>query len=128
MTKKKITKIVGYLSKEIMDKYNLHEYKNKPIVQSLDLYVHVEKHIKDFQSIDSYNYTISNIDKIIKDPMIVIYEKDRNSLLYYKKIKENICVVVKLKLRENKDSYVANIYPVSEYKIQKIIEKRYIKE
>ena len=128
MSKKKITKIVGYLSEEIMEKYNLYEYKNKPIVQSLDLYVHIEKHISDFKSVDSFNYTVSNIDKIIKEPQFVFFEKDRNSLLYYKKLDENVCVVVKLRLRDNKDSYVASVYPVSEYKIQKMIEKSYIKE
>ena len=127
MTKKRITKVVGYLSDDIIEKYNLYEYKNKPIVQSLDLYAHIEKHVKDFQSVDSYNYTISNIDKVIKEPLFVYYEKDRKSLLYYKKILENVCVVVKLRLRDNKDSYVASVYPVSEFKIQKMIEKSYIK-
>ena len=65
--------------------------------------------------------------KIIKKPNFVYYEKDRKSLLYFKKLQENVCVVVKLKLRNNKDSYVASMYPVSEYKIQKLIEKSYIK-
>ena len=128
MTKKKITKIVGYINDDIIDKYNLYEYKNRPIVQSLDLYVHIEKHIKDFKSVDSFNYTISNINEIIREPMFVYYEKDRKSLLYYKKLLDNVCVVVKLKLRENKDSYIASVYPVSEYKIQKMIEKSYLKD
>lgn len=65
-----------------MEKYNLYEYKNKPIVQSLDLYAHIEKHIADFQSVDSYNYAVSNIDKVIKESLFVFYEKDRKSLLY----------------------------------------------
>ena len=92
------------------------------------MYVHIEKYIKDFKSVDSFNYTISNINKIIKEPMFVYYEKDRKSLLYYKKLLDNVCVVVKLKLRENKDSYIASVYPVSEYKIKKMIEKSYLKD
>ena len=92
------------------------------------MYVHIEKYIKDFKSVDSFNYTISNINEIIREPMFVYYEKDRKSLLYYKKLLDNVCVVVKLKLRENKDSYIASVYPVSEYKIQKMIEKSYLKD
>lgn len=76
---------------------------------------------------DSFNYAVSNIDKIIKNPDFVYNEKNRNSLLYYKKMQENVCVVVKLNLRENKDCYVSSIYPVSEYKIRKMIEKSYLK-
>ena len=123
LSNKRITKIVGYINEDIIEKYNLDEYTGKPIVQSLDLYAHIQKHLKDFKSVDSFNYAVSNIDTVIKEPDFVYNEKDRNSLLYYKKLQENVCVVVKLNLRENKDCYVSSIYPVSEYKIRKMIEK-----
>lgn len=45
---------------------------------------------------------------------------------YYKKLDENICIVIKLMLRKNKNCYIATIYPVSEQKINKIIEQSYI--
>ncbi len=127
MTKNRFVKEVGYITQDVVDKYGLYEYNKKPIVRSLDLYAHIEKHKEDFQSKESFYYSVDNIDLIIQNPDFVYYEKDRNSLLYLKKLYENICVVVKLKLRDNKNSYVASIYPISEYKIQKLIEKSYIK-
>ena len=128
MAKGGYTKIIGKISNEVIEKYKLYDYRNKNIVQSLDLYVHIAKHVKEFKSIDSYHNTISNIENIISDPFFVYYNKKRNSLLYFKKIDEEVCVVVKLILRENKDSYVASIYPVSENKIQKCIEQSYIEQ
>lgn len=128
MAKGRITKTVGTISDDIIEKYKLYDYRNKKIVQSLDLYIHITKHIKDFKSIDSYNKTISNIENIISEPLFVYYNKQRNSLLYFKKIDEEVCVVVKLNLRENKDSYVASVYPVNENKIQKYIELSYIEQ
>lgn len=126
MRSKKITKVVGTISDEIVEKYKLYDYRNTKIVQSLDLYLHVTKHVPEFASVDSYNKTMSNIDTIIKNPYFVYYDSDRNSLLYFKEIKENVCVVVKLTLRKNKDSYVATVYPVSKQKIEKYIEQSYI--
>ncbi len=126
MSKKQIKKIVGVISNDIIDKYKLYDYKNTTIVQSLDLYLHITKHISEFSSVDNYNKAITNIENIINNPLFVYYDKCKNSLLYFKKIEENVCVVVKLNLQKNKDNYVATIYPISENKIQKYIEKSYI--
>ena len=126
MAKRDLKKI-GYINDNIIEKYNLYEYSNKPIVRSLDLYAHIEKHKNDCKSKESYDYSIENIDNIIKKPDFVYYEKNRKSLLYLKKLYEHVCVVVKLKLRDNKNSYIASMYPISEQKLQKIIEKSYIK-
>ena len=127
MANKMFIKEVGYINADIIEKYNLHNYAKKPIVRSLDLYAHIEKHKEDFKNNKSFYYTIDNIDLIITNPDFTYYEKSRNSLLYFKKLYENVCVVVKLNLRENKNSYIASIYPISEYKLQKFIEKSYIK-
>lgn len=126
MGNKHITKVVGKISDDIVEKYKLYDYRNRKIVQSLDLYAHIYKHLNEFKSIDSYNHTISNITDIINDPRFVYYDKERNSLLYFKKIDENVCTVVKLNLRKNKDIYISTVYPVSEKKIQKYIEQSYI--
>lgn len=126
MGKKKIVKIVGKISHEVAEKYNLYEFENQEIVQSLDLYAHVLKHIKEFDSVDSYNNAILNIEKIIKDPYFVYYDRERKSLQYFKEIDENVCAVVKLKLREKDDNYVATVYPVSKNKIDKLKAKSYI--
>lgn len=50
------------------------------------------------------------------------------ALLYFKKIDENVCVVVRLELRKNKDCFIASIYPVSEQKINRLKEQSYIKD
>lgn len=126
MIKKRISKIVGRVSDEIVEKYKLYDYRNVEIVQSLDLYVHIAKHIPEFESVDSYNHTMSSISEILADPYFVYYEPKKNSLLYFKELLENICVVVQLNLRKNKDTYIATVYPISKYKIQKYIEKSYI--
>ena len=111
----------------IFDKYGLEEvYRCKEIVQSLDLYIHIAKHAPEFDSVDSYNHTIFNIEKIISEPYFVNYDKEKNSLQYYKKLDENVCAVVKLNLRKNKDCYVATVYPISETNLQRKIEKSYI--
>lgn len=126
MGKGRYKKIVGRISDEVVDRYKLYEYRNEEIVQSLDLYLHITKHIHEFESVDSYNNTISNIPQIISDPLFVYHDSTRNSLLYFKEIDENVCAVVKLNLRKNKDSYVASVYPVSKEKIQRYKEQSYI--
>ena len=72
------------------------------------------------------NNTIASIPKIIKEPSFVYYDPNKKSLLYFKEIDENVCVVVKLNLRKNKNPYVATIYPVNDRKIEKLKELSYI--
>ena len=127
MTKKdKIKKIVGRISDEVIERYKLYDYRDREIIQSLDLYAHVAKHAPEFESVDSYNHAMLNIPLIISEPLFVYYDPHKNSLLYFKEIDENICVVVKLALRKNKDTYVATVYPISKNKINKYIEQSYI--
>lgn len=126
MAKDRIQKVVGRISDDIVDKYKLYDYRGKEIVQSLDLYQHVAKHAKEFKTVDSYNNTLMNISNIIAEPIFVYYDSNRNSLLYFKEIEENVCVVVKLNLRKNKDNYVATVYPINMKKIMKYKEQSYI--
>ena len=48
------------------------------VVQSLDLYLHVAKHAPEFESVDSYNHTMSNIPEIISEPLFVYYDSSRS--------------------------------------------------
>lgn len=128
MGKGRIQKIVGRISHDVAEKYKLYEYENQEIIQSLDFYKHVQKHIEEFDSVDSYNNTITNIDKIIQEPYFVYYEKQKHSLHYFYEINEWCCVIVKLKLKKNKEHYVSTAYPVSKNKIDKYKEKSYIIE
>lgn len=128
MAKVKINKIVGRISKEVAEKYNLYEFEGQEIIQSLDLYAHVVKHIDEFQSVDSYNNTLLNIEEILKNPIFVYYDKKRKSLLYFCEIDEDVCAVVKLKIKRNGENYVATVYPVSNSKIIRLKEKSYMVE
>lgn len=126
MGKNRINKIVGKISDEVVEKYKLYDYRDREIVQSLDLYIHVAKHAKEFESVDSFNNTLYSIPEIISNPYFVYYDPSRNSLLYFKEIDETVCTVVKLNLRKNKDTYIATVYPINKSKINKYIELSYI--
>lgn len=67
-----------------------------------------------------------HIPSIISNTLFVYYNPHKNSLLYFKEIDGNVCAVVKLALRKNKNTYVATVYPISKNKIQKYIEQSYI--
>ena len=126
MAKERIKKIVGRISRDVAIRYNLYELEGQEIVQSLDLYAHTFKHIKEFKSIDNYNNAVLNLEEILKNPYFAYYDKSRNSLQYFCEIDEYVCAVVKLKIRSKDDNYVSTIYPISKSKINKIKEKSYV--
>ena len=61
-----------------------------------------------------------NLDKIIKNPYHVEYDEKRQSLKYYGKVDQYVCVVVKL---DRKETYISTIYPQSKDKIDKLKNK-----
>ena len=126
MGKGHIKRIVGRISDDVVEQYKLYDYRGEEIIQSLDLYSHVHKHIHEFKSVDSYNNAVLNIDKIIQPPYFVYYEKEKNSLHYFAEVDEFTCVIVKISLKKNKDTYVSTIYPISKEKIDRYKEKSYI--
>lgn len=128
MSKGHIKRIVGSISDDVVEQYKLYDYRGIEIVQSLDLYSHVHKHIHEFKSVDSYNKAILNIDKIIANPYFVYYERKRNSLHYFAELDEFTCVIVKISLKKNKDTYVSTVYPISKEKIDRYKEKSYLVE
>lgn len=72
--KAKKTKLVGRISTSICKKNNILCYSGYEIVQSLKLIYHVNKHVNDFISVDSFNKTIANVDKVISSPYYVYYD------------------------------------------------------
>lgn len=116
-TKKHKVKKVGYLHIQIIREYDLYQYKNKNIVQSINLNKHTLKHANEFKSIDSYNRTLSELTEVIKTPYYVYFDEYRNSLKYYKKLEEYVCVVVNL---TEGDIFVSTFYPVNKNKIDKL--------
>lgn len=131
--KKKSIKIVGILDKDIIKKWILEEPNDLKIYQSVGLYKHIFKHIKEYTSIDSANYTIDHIEDVIANPDYVCYNPKQKSIEYYKKLLEPVSIVVQRD--ENDLLYVASVYPVTETKIKnrilkedKIIEKQLIEK
>ncbi len=112
------TKEVGIIEKKYITKYDL-KIANEKIIQSLGLVYHAQKHTGNFCSVDSFNKTLLDIPKILKKPYYVSYDPDKNSLKYYGKIVEYVCIVVNITDTEN---FVSTFYPVGKSKIDK---KRY---
>lgn len=119
--KNKTTKIVGYVDKKIAYDNNIIEYAEKDIVQSTKLDIHTNKYAADFFSIDSYHNTLININEIIKNPYYVEYDSKKDSLKYYGKVDQYVCVIVKIK--EKKELYISTFYPQSKEKIDKLKNK-----
>lgn len=120
--KKYKTKIVGYIDEKVAKENNIEEYANKEILQSTKLDIHTNKHADNFFSIDSYHNTLINIDKIIKKPYYVEYDKAKESLKYYGKIDQYVCIIVKIK--DKRELYVSTFYPQSKEKIDKLKDKK----
>jgi hypothetical protein len=112
---------VGVISHAVAERFKLYEYENKHIVQSSNLCKHTVKHKSEFKNVDSYYLAFNSIPRIIAKLTFVFYDERRESLLYFKKIEENVCVVVKLSLSKN--IYVATMYPVGIRKMQKLMHK-----
>lgn len=117
---KKKTKIVGKISSSICKTNNISVFSGYDIVQSLGLISHINKHVNDFISVDSFNKTLANVSKVISSPYFVYYDPIKNSLKYYKKLDEYVCVVVNIL---NDYSFVSTIYPVNKKTIDKIKNK-----
>ena len=119
-------KKLGKINEKYIEEFKLYKHKDKIITQSLDLYIHVQKHIKQFQSIDSYNNTIFNIEKIISNPDFVYFDKEKNSLRYFKYIDEYVCAIIKL--TNKRELYIATIYPVNKKTIDKLEQKQLLEK
>jgi len=119
--KKFKTKEVGKLDSKFCKKYGLSGCTNFKIVQSLGLVYHAQKHMNDFTSVDSFNLTILKISSVISSPYFVYYESAKNSLKFYKKLTEYVCVVVNITATE---AFVSTVYPVNKKVIDKLKNRR----
>ena len=109
-SKKYKSKEVGRLDKKFCNKYGLENCTNFKIVQSLGLIYHAQKHMNDFVSVDSFNETMLKIKDVISYPYFVYYDTQKNSLKYYKKVVEYVCVVVNITSTE---AFVSTVYLVN---------------
>lgn len=114
------TKIVGKINSKFCKDNNITNYSNMKIVQSFGLVKHVQKHINDFTDVNSYNLTMSSLDKIINKPYFVSYDSVKNSIKYYGQVKQYVCIVVNL---TNTEAYISTFYPVNKKTIDKLKKK-----
>lgn len=123
---KKYTKKIGKIMPEIASRHKLTELSGRDIIQSLDFYCHIAKHVKEFKSVENYETALQNIPNILINPEFTFYDKQHESILYYGKIDEITCYVVKLNLKDD-HCYLASLYPVSLKKLERKKEESYIK-
>lgn len=124
---KRDVKLVGKITEQIASDHKISELANRPIVQSLDFYVHITKHIKQFKNVENYMKAIENIPEVLTNPEFTYYDKERETILYYAKINEATCYVVKLNLTTDY-CYLASLYPISLKKLEKKKEESYIRK
>ena len=69
------TKIIGYISKQVSDDLNLHDQIGKPIVLTTSLFEHITKHNEEYESVDSYLYTLTNFSEVVNNPEYIFQWK-----------------------------------------------------
>ena len=128
MKKKRIVKIMGNVTQSIAKKWYLDEQTDKIILQEAGLFKHIAPHAEQYESIESLNYTMEHMEDVIKNPDFVFYNTKKNGIEYYKKLIENVVVVVTP--TRKRELYISSVYPVDESKIsnRKIRELSEIKK
>ena len=110
-------RILGKVSSEVVQKWQLKEYENKKIVMYPEAKEHSkDKHINDYHCEEDYYFVMDSLEQIINEPDYVFYDKSKSGLEYYKNIRGNILVAVRV--IPGKELKVRSIYPVSQEKIE----------
>lgn len=109
-------RILGEVSNEVVEKWQLYKYKNKKIVMYPEAKEHSkDRHINDYKSVDDYYYVMDSLEEIINNPDYVFYDKSKAGLEYYKNIRGNILVAIRVV--PGKELKVRSVYPVEQEKI-----------
>ena len=131
-------RILGRISKEIVEKYELYGHANKKIVLYDNDRRHCEnKHAQQFKDKKTFHYVMDNLEYIIEEYDYVFYVKgydkiidsdtnkeikiERYSLEYYKKLEQDI--TVRVRVDGGKELKVKTVFPVSEEKVINKIKK-----
>ena len=119
---------MGNVTQGIAKKWYLDEQTDKIILQEAGLFKHIAPHAEQYESIESLNYTMEHMEDVIKSPDFVFYNTKKNGIEYYKKLIENVVVVVTP--TKKRELYISSVYPVDESKIsnRKIRELSEIKK
>lgn len=110
-------RILGRVSKEVAEKWEIHDYENKTIVIYPDKKEHAkERHLNHYEKAEDYYYVMDSLEEIINEPDYVFYDKSKKGLEYYKKVKVNVLVAVRVV--PGKELKVKSVYPVEPEKIE----------
>ena len=83
------------------------------------------KHVRGFEIVGRFTHVLSKIFEIILNSCFAHCNMLRSSLAYFNEIDENLCPVIKLNLRKNKNLYVASVYLINKRKMDKYKELSY---
>ena len=123
---KKEYKFLGVLKEEIAEYWNIKEHKNKPILVYEDRKKHViDNHLKDFGSIKEIEDVYDSLHNIIKNPDYVFYNTEKRGLEYYKRMKDEVCVAVRI--NAGKFLKVKSWYPANKAKLVNRMKKEEVK-
>lgn len=126
-------RILGRISKEVVNKYDLQEHEDKKIVLYDNDRRHCEnKHAHQFKDKKTFHYIMNHLEYIIEEPDLVFYVKgydviydketktkskvERYSLEYYKKFEDD--VTVRVKVDDGRELRVKTVFPVNGEKVK----------
>ena len=100
----------------IAEYWGIAEHKNKPIIYYEERKQHViDKHLKDFGSVEAIDKIINHFPNIISKPNYVFYNSESKGLEYYKKVDSTVCVAVRVNF--GKTLKIKSWYPTNENKL-----------
>lgn len=109
-------RVLGKVNKDVAEKWYLDKYINKKIVFYDDRLEHCKEHINNYEKEEDFYYVYDNLEQIITNPDYVYYDTAKRGLEYYKKLKSNILVAVRIK--DANELKVKSFYPVTDTKIE----------
>lgn len=110
-------RILGEISNEVVQQWNILEHKGKKIVMYPEAKEHSkDRHINDYPNEEDYYFVMDSLEEIIRQPDYVFYDKSKQGLEYYKKIDSNILVAVRV--NNGRELKVKSVYPVETEKIE----------
>lgn len=110
-------RILGEVSKSVADYWDIKQYENKKIVLYPEIREHCkERHMTDYASVEDYYYVMDSLEEVVSSPDYVFYDKSKSGLEYYKNVRGNILIAVRV--AKGAELKVRSVYPVSYEKIE----------
>ena len=109
-------RVLGEISDDIVTNWDLYDHKNKKIVLYPEAKEHSKnKHLNQYDKEEDYYFVMESLEEIIQKPDYVFYDKSKKGLEYYKNLRGNILVAVRID--QGKELRVRSVYPVEQEKI-----------